>query len=105
RALRLDEQVNVVAQYRELHDARAEPVACSANRQGEHAERAPASQTPDVLANAKRDVNRSPPLEPRPAPMRHPGARSRRLPPGPLPFSAPSPEREIELSPHLIGLT
>src|SRR5215470_15039714 len=106
RVLRLNEQMNMVAENRKLHDARAEAVAGRTDRAREHAQRAPAPQVPDVPADPQRHMNRRPPLEPRAPPMLHARARRLRLSPGPLPLPAPpAAELQFELPPHLIGPT
>ena len=57
-AFRLDDEVQVIALNRVMHEAKAEPIAAAFERPLEREQRAPAAQVPAAVSDAQRGVDR-----------------------------------------------
>src|SRR5712691_8749838 len=67
----LDDQVHVVALYREVHEAKPLPLPAGAYRVEDHTAEGAAPQLRRLVPHARRDMHRMPGGEHRPASMRH----------------------------------
>src|SRR5205085_8061469 len=99
--IRFDQQVQVVPLHGEVDHPEPEAILASAERAGDGAEAATATQARQAPAHSHGHVRRSL-LRLPPRHVRHPGPRSLRLAPGTLPFPAPTPESDRKL-PHLLS--
>src|SRR3989442_11846019 len=71
----LDDEVHVVALYREVHEAKPLPLPAGAHRVEDHSAEGAAPQLRRLVPHAHRDMHRMPGGECRPANMRHTRAR------------------------------
>jgi len=101
-SVRLDEQVQVVAENRELDDPQPEPLARRREGGFDDFEAAATAEVPDMPGHAQGHVHSGGLLEARAAPMRDQRPPSFRLAPGSRPLAAPLRQSQCELS-HLIG--
>src|SRR5262249_6042633 len=97
--LRLDEQVQVVALHRVVHEPEVEAIAAAPKRARQRPEAAMRPQAPHVLAHPPRDMHRKARLQHRSPTMHHPRALPVRLAPRAPPLPTPRPKLEARL-PH-----
>jgi len=97
RVLRLDDEVQMRALDRVVHDPHSEALLGLPERVLDRALAAVAAKEADAESEPHRHVHRMPRRKAFPALMRNPGPVACRLAPGSLPLAAPDPQSQCEL--------